>query len=605
MSADFSTVLVKDDRIANLTDKIVYAVNKGAQQVTQAVFAATSESPSSCVYNIVVPSLDTIVDRHVMWTATVELDIEAKSGAADSQLVNYGLRDCLGPFPLHSLCNTLTATVNNNTVSCNMKDILAPMLRLLDPAELSKYNNTTPVAYDTYRNYADMSVAGISTTNNVFNGYNLVANGSSLHPRGSFAIDAIAADAAFTTALPPVANNATGHVYVRFTVSEPLMLSPFLFTNNSSNNQGMYGVQNMSFNMNLNTAANRVWRHVDTAGATGKVSTISGVTVTKITNSNLTFNFLSAHPSDFQNMSSRCVVPYYELPRYITPRLDNIAAVAAGAYVGARPIPATKTYSSSTISLNQIPDKLIICVRKPSPNWTDSDSFLPITKININWNNNSGVCSSFTQDQLWRCSVDAGSNQTWDEFRGFAFRPSGVGEATDGAGAGRYVPTVGSVLALDVGRDLNIIEEYYAAGSIGSFNLQFSVTCENWGPQVDQPELVLICMNSGSFACERGTSATFTALLTKEDVLATSMQEAVARSDVKRLVGGGFLDSLKSAFKWLLPRAGKLANTGLQVYDIVKGGPSEKSTKAREVVKALGGARSGGAMSGGLMGRLK
>ena len=49
-SADFSTVLVKDDRIANLTDKIVYAVNKGAQQVTVAEFAATSESNTSHVY---------------------------------------------------------------------------------------------------------------------------------------------------------------------------------------------------------------------------------------------------------------------------------------------------------------------------------------------------------------------------------------------------------------------------------------------------------------------------------------------------------------------------------------------------------------------------
>lgn len=598
-SADFSTVLVKDDRIANLTDKITYGVIKGAQQITVAEFPATSQSPSSHVYNIVVPSLETIIDRHVLWTSTVTLKISATSGAADSQLINYGLRDCLAAFPLHQLVNTMTATINNNTVSCNMRDVLAPMLRMLDPHDLSKYNNSTPVAYDTYLNYADM----VGTNNNVFSGYNLVPGSSLLHPRGSFALDAVASDAGFTTAIAPVANTVTGEVYVKFTVTEPLMLSPFLFAHSNSNNQGMYGVQNMSFNMNLGNA-NRVWRHFNAGG--GKVSDITGVQVIEFTNSKLTFNFLTAHPED--PLSSRCVVPYYELPRYISSNLGGIAGLPATAYRGAKPVAPTAAYSSSTISLNQVPDKLIIYARKAIQDWKDSDSFLPITKININWNNNTGVCSSFNQVDLWRCSVEAGSNQSWDEFKGYAFKPSGIVETTDGAGAGSYVSTVGSVLILDVGQHLNLVESYYAPGSIGSFNLQFTVNVENWGAAIAVPnsvELVLITMNSGSFATERGTSSTYTALLTKEDVLAASATEAVSRSDVKRMVGGGFLDSLKSAFRWLLPRAGKIANTALNVYDITKGAPTARSEKARQIVGALGGARSGGSMSGGLMGRLR
>ena len=124
-SADFSTVLVKDDRIANLTDKITYAVNKGAQQVTVAEFNATSQSNSSHVYNIVVPSLETIIDRRVLWTSTVTLRVQCDC-KANFQAINYGLRDSLGPMPLHQLCQTITATINNNTVSCNIKDVLTP-----------------------------------------------------------------------------------------------------------------------------------------------------------------------------------------------------------------------------------------------------------------------------------------------------------------------------------------------------------------------------------------------------------------------------------------------------------------------------------------------
>ena len=82
------------------------------------------------------------------------------------QPINYGVRDALGPFPLHPLVNTMTATINNNT-SMNTKDILPAMLRMLENRELAKYNNSTPVAYDTYLNYSDMA----GTNNNSFGGY--------------------------------------------------------------------------------------------------------------------------------------------------------------------------------------------------------------------------------------------------------------------------------------------------------------------------------------------------------------------------------------------------------------------------------------------------
>ena len=589
-SADFSTVLVKDDRLANLTDKIVYAVNKGAQQVTVAEFPATSESNTSHVYNIVVPSLETIIDRRVNWTSTVTLKLTVDCDD-HFQGVNYGLRDCLGPFPLHQLVNTMTATINNNTVSVNMKDILPPMLRMLDNRELAMYNNSTPVAYDTYLNYEDMKDAN----NNAFSGFNIVSD-PNIHPRGSFAVDSIVNQLGVAMEETPA---AVREVFVTFTVNEPLLLSPFIFAHPKSNNQGMYGVQNMSFNMNLGDCK-RVWRHYGDANA--EIKTIE---IERFTNSKLTFNFLTAHPSD--ELSSRCVVPYYELPRYITSNLPPITPLVRpnAASLGAKPVPGKATYSSPTISLNQIPDKLIIYLRKQSQTWNDSDSFLPITKVNINWNNNTGVCNSFNQLDLWKCSVEAGSNQSYDEFRGYAYRASGVAETTVGSGAGTLVPTCGSVLILDVGQHLNLVEDYYAPGSIGSFNLQFTVSCENYGAVDVSPQMVVICMNSGSFATERGTSSTYTALLTKEDVLTTSRMEPVSRGEVSRLVGGGFLDNLKSAFKWLLPHAGKIAHTALNVHDIVKDGPTHKSAKARHIVKALGGSRSGGSMSGGLMARLR
>ena len=50
-----------------------------------------------------------------------------------------------------------------------------------------------------------------------------------------------------------------------------------------------------------------------------------------------------------------------------------------------------------------------------------------------------------------------------------------MAETTAGAGAGAKVATCGSVLMLDVGQHLNLVEDYYAPGSIGQFSLQFTV----------------------------------------------------------------------------------------------------------------------------------
>ena len=67
--------------------------------------------------------------------------------------------------------------------------------------------------------------------------------------------------------------------------------------------------------------------------------------------------------------------------------------------------------------------------------------------------------------------------------------------------------------------------------SIGQFSIQLTVEVDNYSTDPVTPELLVVCMNSGSFATERGTSSTYTALLTKQDVLDASMQEAVPRGE--------------------------------------------------------------------------
>jgi hypothetical protein len=108
-------------------------------------------------------------------------------------------------------------------------------------------------------------------------------------------------------------------------------------------------------------------------------------------------------------------------------------------------------------------------------------------------------------------------------------------------------------------------------------------------------EIVMITMNSGVFVCERGTSSTYTGILTKSDVLEASSQEAYTRSDVSRMVGGGFLDTLKSVAGKVLPKLAPVAKAilGQVEHPMARAGA--------DVLGALGYAKPKGKLSGRLM----
>jgi hypothetical protein len=320
MSQDFVKVLVKDDRL-NVTDTVSYAVHKGGQNMTSAQFNAISQSASSVTFNIQVPSEQTLIDRRVMWRSTVLLKLAVLGTPANAgQLpINYGVTDALAPFPLHQLASVMTATINNNSVSINIRDVLPAMLRFNDRRELQRYNGMTPVMPDHVAQYSDGVGALLNSLGNWANSAD-----NDLYPRGAFVLDGISVGADGLTALPsPLVapqdniNAQTQFIYVQFTVTEPLLLSPFIFCDPKSNNQAFYGVQNMNFVFNIGDAT-RVWRSaLNTAGAGASPfgsSFINSASVVSFSNSQLIFNFLTPHPSDL--LPARTAVPYYELPRF-------------------------------------------------------------------------------------------------------------------------------------------------------------------------------------------------------------------------------------------------------------------------------------------------
>ena len=602
MAETFENILVKDDRLGCITPKVKFQVLKGGQNITCQPFKAISETKASHVYNVTVPSLETIISREVLWQSTVTLKITTTGKAAADFAVNYGVTDALAPFPLHSLVTTMTATINNNTISQNMMDTLPILLRMVDSEEFAKYDCMTPTALDYLAEYKDgvhrmdfqldqnnagqpcaymrdaadsqppagntftgtKSTAFVSYPNNslAFDMNRPAATAYYHKPRGAWKLEALYAVDASTNAqrVPRVTDTV---VYARFKVTEPLLLSPFVF-GSGYGKQGFYGIQTMNFNMNINSNAGRAWRSAVFEGT-------KTVEVEKFADSQLLFQFLTPHASDM--LDPRNVVPFYEFPVYRTsnnvalqPRPNYGRAISTGVIEDA----PTVTIASHNIQLSGIPDKLIIFVRKRVADLgcKDTDSYATIKGISINFNNQAGLLSSMTQEQLFRNSIQSGlANMSWDEFCGSTVSAAagsttnvGLREPYLGLGARdaspgfQLSPTTGTILVLNFAEVIQLTEEYYAPGSLGSFNLQLTVQVQNNQYEVwpeNSYELVIIPMNTGVFVNERGTSSTFLSLLTKQDVLDALQQQPYSNFEMRRMVGGGFLDGLKSAVGWV------------------------------------------------------
>lgn len=639
-SSEFSKVLVRDERL-DCHPTIPFAVYKSGQNVTVSTFNAISANASSHTYNIQVPSETTIIDRRVIWECAVKFRVSftAAAGAGaeslanlignNAPLVSFGSNCAFGPWPLHSLCTTQQITINNNSVSINMNDVLPALVKMGDDRTLSRYNDMAQTLGDNFADYRDV---GLSTNSNVLGSYLDVGQDTCFRPRGgaggvlidNYTLNGAAMNVGITygcwsggnNLVPPnggggaIVNGAiVAGTVIAFDITaqlkEPLMISPFIYCHPDYNGQGFYGIQNLNFVFNLNLSNSAGLLRTAFGGAYTNVTVAAptnGDAFTPAT-SQLVFNFLSPKPSDM--LTARNVVPYWEMPRYITTVTGPGAATAPVSGGSGTITPVVQSVSSSSIQLNQIPDKLIIFVRRPKATRQTSftDSCCVIKGISVNFNNQSGILASATKEELFRFSLESGSNQTFDEYCGVCSTPAGP------LFAGHIEkPLLGSYLMLEMGRHIQITEDYYAPGSLGNFNLQFTLQLENYSTfSYTAADLVLITLNTGIFVNEKGQSATYTGVLTKDDVLTASSSDSVNQSEVKRLIGGGIMSGLMSGLK---KAAGVLSpirqiSDSLLPQDGVLGKLRKGIGMADDLKTAAGMGKSGGRMYGSGKGSAK
>jgi hypothetical protein len=260
-------------RLGCVTSKVKFQVLKGGQNITCQPFKAFSQTPASHAYSATVPRLETIISREVLWRSAVILKISHPHEDPNESAMTCGVTDVLAPFPLHSLATAMTATIYNISISQNMADTLPILLRPVDPAEFARCDCVPPTALDylsdrvfvrrttkamlvqlvetlstarrsttqgqsrqtgavsgdTLTFNATHPVSFLSRNNNVLgHDANRVASTAYYHKGcGAWKLrEAYAKDAGGTKRTPLVAH---AEIYVSFEVTEPLLMSPFVF----------------------------------------------------------------------------------------------------------------------------------------------------------------------------------------------------------------------------------------------------------------------------------------------------------------------------------------------------------------------------------------
>jgi len=585
--SDFKTVLVKDSVIGDITADLDFAVKSGASQTTYQRFPSTSASNSALIFNIQVPSENVVIDRAVMLTSGLTFSIAAGSATVPanqvpvgSSVFDYGLTDALQAFPLNSLLTTATAQINNTTVTVNTQDVLPSLLRMNNSRELYRYNSTTPAFPDcAYGSYAD----GVGANNNPLSAFDNASFDIDQVPRGAFPVAVVIQrfqGGVFQDNSPvAVAVTNTWVIVVSTVVSEPLILSPFIFGDPEYNCQGLLGINNMTVTLNIDAQCKRLFSTANnyitsislgTAAQPNGFTTASAVGIANQPSAPaLLLKFLSTQPSDL--IQTKNVVPYMDFPRYLTNSANQPSVASL----------ASATLTSSNLQINQIPDLFLINVRVPmsQQRWYNSSSFLTLNNISINLNNQSGLLSSASQYDLWRLSVRNGSTQSWGEF-------SGQQLVTNNAtGAGSLVASTGSLLVLNPAYDLSL-PDYISCGSLGNYNFQFQCGVTNQFGFSITPEIIIVCVNSGIFVTQSGVSSIYTGILTKEMVLSAksgSQASAMTSAEVARMVGGKMLNGSLTAIKGMRKHTrGGVMSAGVQSGGMMSSGGASSGGRLKK-----------------------
>jgi len=440
-----SSTIALDPRVANSPGH--YFIEKGATSVNYFRNAATSYSDSSIIFSLIPPSKDVYVSKKMYLDLACRFTLTGDAGVGntivDQQTVApwgdimVSQTDGLAFMPLQArACENFSLQLNQQTISGNMKDWLAPLcLYGYGKEDDETFMSTGPSKPDQFVRLGNWAALG--DARNSLSSY----GASEFQNRGSF--------------LYRIVSNTQFEAVVDVEWTEQLMLSPLQVQNKDE--QGFIGLNNLTLNLSL-SRLERMWNHDSQNGST--VTSIAGTIQQR---PQLRLCYLT--PPLMSKASLNNTYPYYQVERYQT---DNNSSLAAG---------SSEQYVSNNVQLSSVPKRVYIYARKRDSDRSgfDADGYAAIRGIDVQFNNMSGILSSADERDLYDLSCRNGLTIPWTAWRYW----------------------LGGVMCLDFSRDIGL-NELVSCGMQGQYNLQVTCNIENISDEPVTYTLFMVVVSEGS-----------------------------------------------------------------------------------------------------------
>lgn len=537
-------------------DNMKWTIFKGCQNQNWTKQQANSYSTAGINWNFNTQSENSLIDRRLY--ARVQFKIIFTGTSPIGQPLLLDEHDAPRCFPLASITNSLKASVNGTSFECQYSNVIEGMLRYNNSHELRTYDlSMTPDALDNYQRYAD----GVGSTRNPLSNYN---NGSYAQGRGAFRLDSLINPVSVDGVTPTQSE-------VVFTVTEPLLLSPFLYSSQDLQS-GFYGVKNLAVQYSFNAGKlDRIWSH----NALNPGVTISTMNVTLPSPPSLLVNYLNPPLLDSIGQVPRApVYQYYKTDVNVN---DFNTTLNPG---------ATATFTNNAIQISTIPQSIYIWFNQPlgSKDYTSTDTFFTISGLTLSYLGVSGQFGTMDANDLYVMCVKNGLKSSWTEFAGRTQSYGTSATSLDNFGL------TGSVVKISI-EDLAMPDNLASGVNINS-QLQFSCTITNTNTVETLPvQSVCMLVYDGIATVVDGNCITQVGIITQQDVVETRAEKGwVDYTKAQRMYGGGLFSKLGSLAKNLLTPENvmKVAQTVIPA--------------AREAFSGkgmTGGALTGGALMGG------
>lgn len=505
-----------------------HVVLMGGQRVTQQVNVADSwgdpnSAPVQALFTVNPPSTQTIVDRRMK--VRCYLDITTNE---DLQL---GSNDALRQFPIASIMDVLTVQINGETVSDNVADKIHAMLCYGNDAQsrLSTVS-TSPSMPDGYQRYSDWGDYGSAKNPLADYGETALDEG-----RGGFPVQLLSAR------------------NFRCVVTEPLFMSPFL-SGFEHQDEGFVNVNQMNISFRWKSDLSKVMSHSQLGGD------ITQITVKMYQAPEILTSFIT--PDLTQPIPEMQILPYYKPQEYVksmSTLIDN----------------ASTRVISDTIKLSQIPRKMYLFCRhqRATANQDVADSFLRIDNLSVLWNNQSGLFSSATEQDLFEISKGNGLNLSYPAWRQYR----------------------GGVFCAEFGKDVGLLDTE-APGCQGQYTIQIQMDVTNVAGESFTPEFYTVFVNEGTFSLSEQFARASLGNLSPQMVLAAKSAHQIHHIKYEQLQGGSFFSSLKNIVSKVAHGVSSVARNPM-----VQSAVGAIAPEFSPLVSAVGslGKKKGGALIGG------